>query len=72
MPVFNVCVQVSFSPGLLKSISRCKAKGGFLCVGAGGAVGIVGVAVRAGGGGGSIVGGVSVGVDALASGVDCS
>ena len=49
-----------------------KAKGDFLCVGAGGAVGIVGVVVRAGGGGGSIVGGVSVGVGALASGVGCS
>ena len=72
MPVFNVGVEVSFSPGLLKSISRHKAKGGFFCVGAGGAVGTVGVAVQTGGGGGSIVGGVSVGVDALASGEDCS
>ena len=32
--VLNVCVRASFSPGLLKSISRRKAKGGFFLLGA--------------------------------------
>ena len=72
MPLSNVCVQVSFSPGLLKSISRRKAKGGFFRAGAGGAVGRVGVSVRAGGGDGSMVGCVAGEVVALVSGVGCS
>ena len=70
--MFKVCVQASFSPGLLKSISRRKAKGGFFCVGAGGLVGIVGVSVRAGGEGGAVLGCVSGGVGARVSGVGWS
>jgi len=70
--VFNVCVQASFSPGLLKSISRCKAKGGFFLLGAGGLVGVVGVSVLAGGGGGAGLGCVSGGVGSLVSGVGWS
>ena len=70
--VFNVCVRASFSPGLLKSISRRKAKGGFFLLGAGGFVGVFGVSVRAGGGGGARLGCVSVGVGSLVSGVGWS
>ena len=72
MSLFNVGVQTSVSPGLLKSISRRRANGGFFCIGAGGSVGIVGVSVHAGGGGGLIWGCVTVGVGALVAGVDCS
>ena len=62
--MFNVCVQASFSPGLLKSISHRKAKAGFFCVRAGGLVGIVGVSVGSGGEGGAMLGCLSVGVGA--------
>ena len=70
--MFNVCVQASFSSGLLKSISHRKAKGGFFCVGAGGLVRIVGVSVGAGREGGAMLGCVSVGEGALVSGVGWS
>ena len=72
--MFIVCVQASFSPGLLKSISRRKAKGGggSFCEGAGGLVGIVGVLAGAVREGGAMLGCVSVGVGTLVSEVGWS
>ena len=78
--MFNV--QDSFSPGLLKSISRRKAKGGFFFVGAGAsggvggvsgpAGGVGGVSGPAGGEGGSLLGSVAVDVGSPVVGVGCS